>query len=213
MKSLPQRALIATTLATALVGTFATAIVQASALQPAEATAPTLTVVAQANTTAQPATPVAPRPERLSAEQREQKRAEHRAHAQQKMAERQAALKDELKLTPAQEPAWNAFIARTQPQAGVGPARERGSREDWTKLTTPQRLDKMQALKAERDAAMAKRVDAIKAFYAQLNPEQQKVFDSKRIGGFQRASMHRGHGHQGQKGPRHGEHGHKAGPV
>jgi len=52
----------------------------------------------------------------------------------------------------------------------------------------------MQALKAERDAAMAKRVDAIKSFYATLNADQQKVFDTKQIGGFQRAGMHRGHG-------------------
>lgn len=178
MKSLPKRALLATMLATALVGVSATALVQASALQPtAQATTPTDT------STAKPAAP--------SAEQRDQKRAERMARLQQKMAERQAALKAELKLTPEQEPAWNAFIARTQPQAR--PARH-GSREDWSQLTTPQRLDKMQALKAERDAAMAKRVDAIKSFYATLNADQQKVFDSKHLSGFQRAGMHRGHG-------------------
>jgi periplasmic protein CpxP/Spy len=181
MKSLPKRALIATTLATALVGTFATALVQASALHP------TAMAVAQADTAAKPAVkPAAP-----SAEQRDQKRAEHQAQMQKRMAERQAALKAELKLTPEQEPAWNAFIARTQPQPGAMP--RPGTREDWSKLTTPQRLDKMQALKAERDAAMAKRVDAIKSFYAVLNADQQKVFDSKHLGGFQRAGMHRGH--------------------
>lgn len=184
MKSLPKRALIATTLATALVGTFATALVQASALHPTALAADTVTVVAQADTAAKPAV-------KPTAEQRDQKRAEHHAQMQKRMAERQAALKAELKLTPEQEPAWNAFIARTQPQAGAMP--RQGTREDWSKLTTPQRLDKMQALKAERDAAMAKRVDAIKSFYAVLNADQQKVFDSKHLGGFQRAGMHRGH--------------------
>lgn len=183
MKSLPKRALIATTLATALVGTFATALVQASALHPTALAADTVTVVAQADTAAKPAAP--------TAEQRDQKRAERHAQMQKRMAERQAAFKAELKLTPEQEPAWNAFIARTQPQAGAMP--HQGTREDWSKLTTPQRLDKMQALKAERDAAMAKRVDAIKSFYAVLNADQQKVFDSKHLGGFQRAGMHRGH--------------------
>lgn len=180
MKSLPKRALIATTLATALVGTFATALVQASALSP------TATVVAQAapNPAVKPAAP--------TAGQRDQKRAERHAQMQEQMAERQAAFKAELKLTPEQEPAWNAFIARTQPQAGAMP--RHGEREDLSKLTTPQRLDRMQALKAERDAAMAKRVDAIKSFYAVLNADQQKVFDSKHLGGFQRAGMHRGHG-------------------
>lgn len=184
MKSFPKRALIATTLATALVGSFATALVQASALPP--------TLIAQADTAAKPAVKPANPTAAPTAEQRDQKRAERHAQMQKKMAERQAAFKAELKLTPEQEPAWNAFIARTQPQAGAMP--RRGDREDWSKLTTPQRLDKMQALKAERDAAMAKRVDAIKSFYAVLNADQQKVFDSKHVGGFQRAGMHRDHG-------------------
>jgi periplasmic protein CpxP/Spy len=193
MKSLPKRALLATMLATALVGVSATALVQASALHPT-ATADSTTVVAQAVTTDKSAAkPTAP-----TAEQRDQKRAERMARMQQKMAERQAAFKTELKLTPEQEPAWNAFIARTQPQAR--PTRQ-GSHEDWSKLTTPQRLDKMQALKTERDAAMAKRVDAIKSFYATLNADQQKVFDAKHMSGFQRAGMHRGHGKH-----RHGDH-------
>lgn len=184
MKSLPKRALIATTLATALVGTFATALVQVSALHPTALAADTVTVVAQADTAAKPAV-------KPTAEQRDQKRAERHAQMQKRMAERQAAFKAELKLTPEQEPAWSAFIARSQPQAGAMP--RQGTREDWSKLTTPQRLDKMQALKAERDAAMAKRVDAIKSFYAVLSADQQKVFDSKHLGGFQRAGMHRGH--------------------
>ena len=190
MKSLPKRALIATTLATALVGTFATALVQASAQYPttlSAGTADAITVVAQASTADRSAT----KPAGPTAEQRDQKRAERHAQMQKKMAERQAAFKAELKLTPEQEPAWNAFIARTQPQAT--PARP-GPREDWSKLTTPQRLDRMQAHKAERDAVMAKRVEAIKSFYASLNVDQQKVFDSKRLGGFQRAGMYRGHG-------------------
>ena len=116
------------------------------------------------------------------------------------------AIKAELKLTPEQEPAWSAFIARTQPQAGAMP--RQSTREDWSKLTTPQRLDKMQALKAERDAAMAKRTEAIKSFYAALNADQQKVFDSKFMSGYQRAGMrgehgqHRHHGgHQRMGGP------------
>lgn len=197
MKLLPKRALLATMLATALVGVSATALVQASALQPTTSAAPTTT--AQAATPAKPAAP--------TAEQRDQQRAERMARMQQKMAERQAAFKTELKLTPEQEPAWNAFIARTQPQ--TRPARQ-GNREDWSKLTTPQRLDKMQALKVERDAAMAKRVDAIKSFYASLNADQQKVFDSKHLSGFQRAGMHRGHG---KHHPHHGDPQRMGGPV
>ncbi|MGQ3082554.1 MAG: Spy/CpxP family protein refolding chaperone [Hydrogenophaga sp.] len=199
MKSLHPRALIAATLATALVGMSATALVQASALQPsAGATTPGTAQLAQTTPAAKPTAP--------KAEQRDQKRAEHIARMQQKMAERQAAFKTELKLTPEQEPAWNAFVARTQPQAR--PAREH-TREDWSKLTTPQRLDKMQALKAERDAAMAKRTDAIKSFYAALNADQQKVFDAKFMSGYQRAGM------RGEHGKHHHQGGHQrmGGPV
>jgi protein CpxP len=184
MKLLPKRALLAAALATAFVGVSATAIAQGMGQVPAPAT------------TAQAQTPAATPP---TAEQHAQKHAERMARMQQKMDERQAALKAELNLTPAQEPAWNAFIARTQPQARPAHA---GGREDWSKLTTPQRLDKMQALKAERDARMQQRHDAIKSFYAALNAEQQKVFDAQHGQGFQRAGMHGGHG-----GKHHGQHG------
>lgn len=187
MTKLPKRALLAATLATALVGISATALVQASVVQPASAgTAPTVTVLAQADTPA--ATPPAPKPKRLTPEQRDQKRAERLAHMQKKMAERQATFKAELQLRPEQEASWNAFLARTQPQAQARAAHP-APREDWSKLTTPQRLDRMQALKAQRDAAMVQRVDAIKSFYGSLDAEQQKVFDSKRLGGFHRAGM------------------------
>ena len=51
------------------------------------------------------------------------------------------------------------------------------------KLPTPQRIDKMRDMRAQRMAAMEanmnKRGDATKALYAALSPEQQKVFDSQ----------------------------------
>lgn len=122
------------------------------------------------------------------------------AAGQPDMAERQAQLKAALQLTAEQEPAWNAFVARTahEPRAMKGMARE-----DWAKLTTPERLDKMQALKAERDAQMAKRIDATKSFYAALTPEQKKVFDAQAHGGMQRAGM-KGEHRMGGQGDHHG---------
>ena len=131
------------------------------------------------------------------------------AEMQKKMTERHAAhqakLKADLKITAAQEPAWNAYVARTahEPRKPV-------AAEDWSKLTTPQRLDKMQALKAERDAEMTKRIDATKSLYAALTPEQQKAFDAQSHGGFQRAGMKGEHrmggkgGHGGERGGHHG---------
>ncbi|MCW5655530.1 Spy/CpxP family protein refolding chaperone [Hydrogenophaga sp.] len=175
MTSLPKRALITAALASAFVGLSATAIAQTAATPaPTAQTAP------------------APRPDADKLDKHQKRHAERMANMQRKMAERRAALKADLKLTPEQEPAWNAFVARTQPpQQGPAP---RMNREDWSKLTTPERLDKMQALKAERDAHMAQRNDAIRSFYGSLNADQKKVFDDRFAQGFQRAGMrHKGH--------------------
>lgn len=184
MKQFPKRALIATALATAFVGVSATAIDQSMVKAQHHAQA---TQLAQATTT----TPAAPA--KVDGQKANPRHAERMERMQKKMAERQAQLKSDLKLTPAQEPAWNAFLARTQPQARPAP---QTPREDWSKLTTPQRLEKMQALKTERDARLAQRTDAIKSFYAALDTDQKKVFDDKYRVGSPRGSMHhRGHSH------------------
>jgi Spy/CpxP family protein refolding chaperone len=91
------------------------------------------------------------------------------------IAKRQAALKAKLAITPEQESAWQAFTASMQPPARTG---TRMSREDFAKLTTPERIDQMRAHRAERQAAMDQRAEATKTFYAALTPDQQKVFDA-----------------------------------
>mgnify|MGYP000387936472 CR=1 FL=1 len=52
-------------------------------------------------------------------------------------------------------------------------------RAAMAKLSTPERIDQMQALHAQRDAEMKKRGDATKTFYAGLNAEQKKTFDAE----------------------------------
>ena len=131
------------------------------------------------------------RRERMDPAQRQQRMAEHHA-------KRQAELKAQLKLTPAQEGAWNQYTSAMQPPA-KGP---RMDRAEFDKLTTPQRIDRMQQRSAERQAQMKQRGDAVKAFYAQLTPEQQKVYDERAMRGG------RGDGHRG----RHGHHGMGPGP-
>lgn len=111
------------------------------------------------------------------------------AKMQERMAKRAADLKAKLKLTPAQEPAWTTFTANMQPPA----PHARMERGDMAKLTTPERIDKMRAMRAQRAAEMDKRGDAAKTFYAALTPEQQKVFDAN-------AMMHRPGGKEGHKG-------------
>ena len=56
-------------------------------------------------------------------------------------------------------------------------------RAEFDKLSTPERLDRMQAMADKRHARMAERAEAIKALYAQLTPEQQKVFDAEAMPG------------------------------
>lgn len=116
------------------------------------------------------------------------------------MAKRQAELKAKLKITPAQEGAWTSFTAAMQPPArmmgGEGPMA--GQRAELDKLTTPERIDKMKAMRTERmtemNAEMDKRGDATKAFYAALSLEQQKTFDAEHR---KMGEEHRGRGHHG----------------
>lgn len=115
------------------------------------------------------------------------------ARMQEHMARRQAALKAQLKLAPNQEGAWTAYTAAMKPPAGM--PGQRPDRAELDQLPTPERIDKMKALRtqqmADMSAAMDQRDEATKAFYATLTPEQKKVFD---------ASTTRHHGRRG--GPR-----------
>ena len=130
------------------------------------------------------------------------------AQMQARMAKHQADLKAQLKLTPTQEGAWTAFTASMQPPARIArmtPAQ----RADMDKLTTPERVDKMRALRgqhmAEMTASMDKRGDATKTFYAALNADQKNVFDSQRMGKGPMNGMRGqgGMGHGGGHGPQH----------
>ncbi len=115
------------------------------------------------------------------------------ARMQERMAKRLAELKDKLKITPAQEGAWTAFTTALKPPA-TRPARP--DRAEFEKLTTPERIDRLQTLHAQRDAEMRQRAEATKAFYAALNPEQQQVFDAEFLRLLSRARHGRHHGGQ-----------------
>ena len=95
-----------------------------------------------------------------------------------KMAEHHAQhLRDALQLRPDQEPALQAVLAAGKPAAG-GPAHAEHDMDADARLTTPQRLDRMLAHLDEARAMMARHAAAVKAFYAQLSPSQQKAFDA-----------------------------------
>ena len=97
------------------------------------------------------------------------------------MARHQEALKKKLQLSAAQQPAWEAFAQSMKPPSFQG--MDRNAWQALEKLPTPGRIDRMQALHKQHSEAMTQdmqaRAQATKTFYAQLSPEQQKVFDSE----------------------------------
>jgi hypothetical protein len=95
-------------------------------------------------------------------------------------------LKSKLNLQAAQEPAWNTFTQSMQHPARMA----RPERASLEKMTTPERLDMMQAMKTQRDAHMQQRADATKAFYATLNAEQKQVFDKETARWMKGSGMH-----------------------
>lgn len=110
----------------------------------------------------------------------------------QAMVERkQAAFKAKLKITADQEGAWSTFANAMKP-APDALKRRMEIRAELDKLTTPERIDKMRALRAERDAAMDKRADATKALYAVLTPYQKGVFDAHAAQRHPRGGRHDG---------------------
>jgi len=108
------------------------------------------------------------------------------ARMQQRMAERQAELKARLGINAAQEAAWADYVASMQPPANhkrMSGDERRKMHEEMQSLTTPQRLDRMAAMKAERDAQMHRREQATRNFYDSLSADQQKIFDASTMMG------------------------------
>jgi uncharacterized protein with von Willebrand factor type A (vWA) domain len=113
-----------------------------------------------------------------------QKHREEKAHALHAL----------LQIRPDQEAAFSAFEASMTP-----PPRDERMKHDhdgMAAMTTPQKLDRMQARMAEHMQRMQQHIAAIKTFYAALSPQQQQAFDAlHEMGG----GGHRGHwgGHGG----------------
>lgn len=93
----------------------------------------------------------------------------------------QAELKKQLNLTPVQEPSWESFVQAVRPSAPQGAPVDRAQMREIAQLPAPQRAQKMlelhEARHDQRLAQMRAHLEAMKVFYAQLSPEQQKTFD------------------------------------
>lgn len=153
--------------------------------------------IAQAQTSAPVAPSTAPAAPQAQGERgrMDPARAEQfRARHAERLAQRLEAFKQKLQITSAQEGAWSTWTAAMKPVQF-----QRGSRDEFRNLTTPERIDRMRTLRAQRVAEMDKRGEATKAFYAALTPEQKKVFDlaGPHSGGGFGGGKH-GHGHGGR---------------
>lgn len=103
---------------------------------------------------------------------------EHRARYAKIQEQHYKHLHDTLKLTTAQEPAWNSLIQSDPAKA----ASSGGRTDDWAKLTVPERAEKMLELSKARQEQMVEHVARLKAFYAVLTPDQQKLFEDFHAG-------------------------------
>jgi len=85
-------------------------------------------------------------------------------------------LHDALRLTATQEPAWRAYVAALAPDPSME-ARRRSAADMMAKLPTPRRVDLVNAEMEQDMSALRRQGEAVKAFYAQLSPQQQSTFD------------------------------------
>ena len=103
-----------------------------------------------------------------------------------------AALKVELKITPNQETAWQAFAGKSRQQADAMIARHEQRRAQApatnTNLTAPERMAQRTERMKQHVAGMEARTAAVKDLYSVLTPEQKAIADKQfshgRKGGF-----------------------------
>ena len=114
-----------------------------------------------------------------------------------KMQERMDAhakrMHDTLKITPAQEGAWQAYLSALKSNM---PQRGQFDRAAFKNMPAPERMEKRIEMAKARLSRMESNLAATKTFYAVLTPEQQKLFDEKagRFGQHRHGHMMRHHG-------------------
>ena len=97
---------------------------------------------------------------------------------QERMGQRLDKLHAELKLTAQQEPLWQAFAEKSKAEMGKGMQAMHDSSAD-TKLSAPERMDRMQTAMKDRLASMEAVNESFKRLYAALTPEQKAIADQQ----------------------------------
>ena len=126
--------------------------------------------------------------ERSQAHQ-QQDRANMLERKKERMAQQVGALREKLKLTAAQEGAWRAYVENMQSNW----AQTRLAHPDLAKLTAPERMEWMLSRLKEHEQRMQQQLSATKDLYAQLTPEQRRIFDTETA---HRRGQHRGAHHE-----------------
>ena len=89
-------------------------------------------------------------------------------------------LHDALHLSPTQEMAWRGYQAAITPDPALR-ARRRSAQLLLPNLSTPRRIDLIDAEMEADLSSLHKQGEAVKTFYATLTPDQQRVFDQKTL--------------------------------
>lgn len=95
---------------------------------------------------------------------------------QERMDARAKRLHDALKITPAQEGAWQAYMSALKSNM---PQRGQFDRASFKNMPAPERMEKRIEMAKVHLSRMESNLAATRTFYAALTPEQQKVFDEK----------------------------------
>ena len=102
-------------------------------------------------------------------------------------------LKADLKITSAQEPAWNAYAGEVKQHAGEMQAlhnQMRQSASGTTRPTAPERVERQAQFAKQQGDYLEKLAGLTKDLYATLTPEQKTLAD-QRLGGGGRHHHHR----------------------
>ena len=105
----------------------------------------------------------------------------HMQHHMHDPAEMAAHMQAMLQLRPDQDGALKTLLETLKPTQSDHDAmggRMGADMEDHHHLTAPEHLDRMLAHMDKMRAHLATVADAVKTFYAQLSPAQQKAFDA-----------------------------------
>lgn len=94
----------------------------------------------------------------------------------QRMQQGLDMIKYKLRITEAQEPAWQAFEETLSESMKTRTEARQAMRESGKSMTVPERVERMRSGAGN----LGKMADAIEQLYASLTPEQQKVADEMR---------------------------------